>query len=198
MESSPDTMRGKDMATTPNGHYDLLVIGAGAAGSAAADTALQQGARVALVERDKIGGTCLNYGCDPTKTLLHIANMLYQAHHVTGYGLHIPEASVQWEAVQSYVHKSSTRFAAAHPTRPAHRCERRVSRSFRAKPASPRRTRLQSAGALSTLTASSSPVAARRSFRQSKGWSRPALSPTYRLWRCQRCRAAWPSLAEVR
>ncbi|HLI91553.1 MAG TPA: dihydrolipoyl dehydrogenase [Ktedonobacteraceae bacterium] len=93
------------MATTPNGHYDLLVIGAGAAGSAAADTALQQGARVALVERDKIGGTCLNYGCDPTKTLLHIANMLYQAHHVTGYGLHIPEASVQWEAVQSYVHK---------------------------------------------------------------------------------------------
>jgi dihydrolipoamide dehydrogenase len=93
------------MATTRNDHYDLLVIGAGAAGSTAANTALQQGAHVALVERDKIGGTCLNYGCDPTKTLLHIANMLYQAHHADGYGLHIPEASAQWEAVQSYVRK---------------------------------------------------------------------------------------------
>src|SRR5579883_542977 len=102
MESSPDTMRGKDMATTPNGHYDLLVIGAGAAGSAAADTALQQGARVALVERDKIGGTCLNYGCDPTKTLLHIANMLYQARHAAPYGLRIPSASFDWEAVEAY------------------------------------------------------------------------------------------------
>ncbi len=71
--------------------YDLLVIGAGAAGSAAATTALGQDARVALVERDKIGGTCLNYGCDPTKTLIHIAEMLYQARHAQKYGLHISE-----------------------------------------------------------------------------------------------------------
>ncbi len=50
--------------------YDLLVIGAGAAGSTAASTVAKDGTRVGLVERDKLGGTCLNYGCDPTKTLL--------------------------------------------------------------------------------------------------------------------------------
>jgi dihydrolipoamide dehydrogenase len=85
--------------------YDLLVIGAGAAGSAAATTAVGQDARVALVERDKIGGTCLNYGCDPTKTLIHIAEMLYQARHAQKYGLHISEASTDWSAVEQYVHQ---------------------------------------------------------------------------------------------
>ena len=86
-------------------HYDLLVIGAGAAGSSAASTAAGQGTHVALVERDKIGGTCLNYGCDPTKTLIHIAKMLYQAHHTQKYGLHIREASADWGAVEQYVHQ---------------------------------------------------------------------------------------------
>ena len=50
-------------------NYDLIVIGAGGAGSTAATTAVSMGKRVALIERDKLGGTCLNYGCDPTKTL---------------------------------------------------------------------------------------------------------------------------------
>src|SRR5438045_6075103 len=83
--------------------YDLLVIGAGAAGSTAASAAAKDGTRVAIVERDKIGGTCLNYGCDPTKTLIHSAEMLYQAHHAQKYGLHIPEASAEWGAVEQYV-----------------------------------------------------------------------------------------------
>ena len=47
--------------------YDLIVIGAGGAGSTAAGNAAGLGRRVALIERDKLGGTCLNYGCDPTK-----------------------------------------------------------------------------------------------------------------------------------
>lgn len=83
-------------------HYDLLVIGAGAAGSTAASSAAGNGAHVALIERDKIGGTCLNYGCDPTKTLLHSATMLYHAHHADRYGLRIPPASFDWGAVEAY------------------------------------------------------------------------------------------------
>lgn len=83
--------------------YDLLVIGAGAAGSTAASTAASKGAHVALVERDKIGGTCLNYGCDPTKTLIHVANMLYHAQHAEQYGLRIPEAKANWTAVMAWV-----------------------------------------------------------------------------------------------
>ncbi|HEX4205028.1 MAG TPA: FAD-dependent oxidoreductase [Ktedonobacteraceae bacterium] len=88
-----------------NNHYDLLVIGAGAAGSNAATVAAENGARVALVERDELGGTCLNYGCDPTKTLLHIAALLYQARHADQYGLRIPEANYDWSAVQTRVHQ---------------------------------------------------------------------------------------------
>jgi pyruvate/2-oxoglutarate dehydrogenase complex dihydrolipoamide dehydrogenase (E3) component len=57
--------------------YDLLVIRAGAA----VTNVDKSGKRVALVERNLLGGTCLNYGCDPTKTLLHITHLLYQAHH---------------------------------------------------------------------------------------------------------------------
>ncbi|GHO90578.1 mercuric reductase [Reticulibacter mediterranei] len=82
--------------------HDIIVIGAGAAGSSAANTALSKGAHVALVERDKIGGTCLNYGCDPTKTLLHIAHLLYQVRHSEHYGLTIPSASADWSRVQAY------------------------------------------------------------------------------------------------
>lgn len=83
-------------------HYDVLVIGAGAAGSTAASTAASQGKTVALIERDSIGGTCLNYGCDPTKTLLHIAAMLHQAQHADKYGLRFPQIALDWQQVQAY------------------------------------------------------------------------------------------------
>ena len=83
--------------------YDLIVIGAGGAGSNAATTAASMGKRVALIERDKLGGTCLNYGCDPTKTLLHTAHTLYHARHASALGLHIPHADADWAAVQAHV-----------------------------------------------------------------------------------------------
>ena len=83
--------------------YDLLVIGAGAAGSAAAHAAAARGARVIQIERDQIGGTCLNYGCDPTKTLLHIAQELYRARHSEKFGLAIPLSSLEWQQVQAHV-----------------------------------------------------------------------------------------------
>ena len=83
--------------------YDLIVIGAGGAGSNAATTAASMGKRIALIERDKLGGTCLNYGCDPTKTLLHTAHMLYHARHAAALGLRIPHADADWRAVQAHV-----------------------------------------------------------------------------------------------
>ncbi|MEP6894096.1 MAG: FAD-dependent oxidoreductase [Chloroflexota bacterium] len=83
--------------------YDLIVIGSGGAGSTAATSAAGLGKRVALVERDKLGGTCLNYGCDPTKTLLHTAAVLYHARNAASLGLRIPQAEADWEAVQAHV-----------------------------------------------------------------------------------------------
>ena len=87
--------------TTNN--YDLIVIGAGGAGSTAATAAAKLGKRVALIERDKLGGTCLNYGCDPTKALLHTASVLYHARHAGMLGLRIPQVEADWAAVQAHV-----------------------------------------------------------------------------------------------
>jgi len=83
--------------------YDLIVIGAGGAGSTAATTAAKLGKHVALIERDKLGGTRLNYGCDPAKTLLHTAHTLYHAQHASALGLRIPHAEANWAAVQANV-----------------------------------------------------------------------------------------------
>ncbi len=79
-------------------HYDAIIIGAGAAGSSAVNLLNDAGKRVALIERDDLGGTCLNYGCDPTKTMLHAAKLLRDAqHHAPDYGVHIDNATLDWE-----------------------------------------------------------------------------------------------------
>ena len=95
--------------------YDLIVIGAGGAGSTAATTAARMGKRVALIERDQLGGTCLNYGCDPTKTLLHTAHMLYQARHAAALGLRIPHADADWALVQARVRQVQERIRGGTP-----------------------------------------------------------------------------------
>ncbi len=84
--------------------FDLLVIGDGAAGGSAASAAVKAGKRVALVEKHKPGGTCLNYGCDPTKTLLNCAHRLYQARHDAEFGLQIGQAQPDWPVIRARVH----------------------------------------------------------------------------------------------
>ena len=53
--------------------FDLIIIGAGPGGYRAAEYAARQGLQVLIVERDEVGGTCLNRGCIPTKTYVHSA-----------------------------------------------------------------------------------------------------------------------------
>ena len=62
-----------------NASYDLAIVGAGSAGFAAAITAAEQGARVALIGHGTIGGTCVNVGCVPSKTLIRAAESLHNA-----------------------------------------------------------------------------------------------------------------------
>jgi pyruvate/2-oxoglutarate dehydrogenase complex dihydrolipoamide dehydrogenase (E3) component len=83
--------------------FDLIVIGSGPAGGSAASAAARTGRRVAMIERDARGGTCLNYGCDPTKTLLHTAQLLYRARHASELGLHIPSVTADWSQVLAHV-----------------------------------------------------------------------------------------------
>ncbi|MFX1276690.1 MAG: dihydrolipoyl dehydrogenase [Promethearchaeota archaeon] len=69
--------------------YDLAVIGAGPGGYHAAIRAAQYGAKVALIEKDKLGGTCLNRGCIPTKALYASAHLIEQVQEAEGFGVEI-------------------------------------------------------------------------------------------------------------
>lgn len=68
---------------------DLVVLGGGSGGYAAALRAAELGSKVVLVEKDKLGGTCLHRGCVPTKALLHSAKVADEASHGTSLGLNI-------------------------------------------------------------------------------------------------------------
>jgi pyruvate/2-oxoglutarate dehydrogenase complex dihydrolipoamide dehydrogenase (E3) component len=83
--------------------FDLVVIGAGAAGSGVAWLAADRGARVALAEQWKVGGTCLNAGCDPTKTMVRSAEVLHLARTAARFGLSIPTAEPDWPGVRRRV-----------------------------------------------------------------------------------------------
>jgi pyruvate/2-oxoglutarate dehydrogenase complex dihydrolipoamide dehydrogenase (E3) component len=83
--------------------YELMVIGAGAAGSTAAKMAARAGRKVALIEKDALGGTCLNYGCDPTKFLLHAAHVLHRTRNARDYGLTVPAVEWSWSEVVAQV-----------------------------------------------------------------------------------------------
>ena len=81
-------------------HYDLIVVGGGPAGYVGAIRAAQLGMRVACVERDKLGGVCLNWGCIPTKALLANAEVYEKvAHEAETWGLKVRELSVDWAKV---------------------------------------------------------------------------------------------------
>jgi len=81
--------------------YDLLVIGAGPGGYEAAAYAAKMGKKVGLFEKNVLGGTCLNVGCIPTKTLLRSAKALEDCHEASLYGINIVgEATLDLAAVQ--------------------------------------------------------------------------------------------------
>ncbi len=81
--------------------YDLIVIGAGPGGYEAAAYAAKLGKKVALFEKNELGGTCLNVGCIPTKTLLRSAKALEDCHEAKLYGVHTAEATIDMAAVQA-------------------------------------------------------------------------------------------------
>src|SRR5438876_2835706 len=71
--------------------YDVAVIGAGPGGYVAAIRAAQLGAKVAIVEKQYLGGTCLNVGCIPSKAMLHIAEVLHNMSSLGELGINLPQ-----------------------------------------------------------------------------------------------------------
>ncbi|HEU4798260.1 MAG TPA: FAD-dependent oxidoreductase, partial [bacterium] len=80
--------------------YDLVIVGGGPGGYVGAIRAAQLGLRTALVEREKLGGTCLHVGCIPTKAMLHTAELVEHLKDATDLGLTIGDVGVNFAAVQ--------------------------------------------------------------------------------------------------
>ena len=84
--------------------FDLAVIGAGAAGLSVTAVAAQLGLRVALIERGRMGGDCLNTGCVPGRALLAAAHAAMDARGAGRFGLRIATPDIDWAAVRAHVH----------------------------------------------------------------------------------------------
>lgn len=86
--------------------YDLLVIGAGPGGYTAAIKAAGLGLKTAVIEKDKLGGVCLNRGCIPTKALLHASSMFAMMQKCDEFGVSVEEMTFNFKKMQQYKKKS--------------------------------------------------------------------------------------------
>ena len=87
------------LSTQLAGQFDLIVLGGGPGGYVAAIRAAQLGLKTALVEREHLGGICLNWGCIPTKALLHTASVYRQMQHAEDLGLRASGVSFDFKRV---------------------------------------------------------------------------------------------------
>ncbi len=78
-------------------HFDLIVVGTGPGGYVAAIRAAQLGLKTAVVEKDELGGTCLNWGCIPTKAWVVSAHLYEQIKRAKEYGIEVGEPKIRWD-----------------------------------------------------------------------------------------------------
>jgi dihydrolipoamide dehydrogenase len=98
-----------DAAGYGAGGYDIVILGGGSGGYACALRAAELGKRVALIEKDKVGGTCLHRGCIPTKALLHAAEIADQSNDSAVFGVRTTFNGIDMPAVNAYKDKVVTR-----------------------------------------------------------------------------------------
>ncbi|MBN0423167.1 FAD-dependent oxidoreductase, partial [Pseudomonas aeruginosa] len=82
--------------------YDVLIIGGGPGGYVAAIRAGQLGLRTVLVEKQHLGGICLNWGCIPTKALLHGAEVAHTITHASQLGISVGEVNVDLQKLVQF------------------------------------------------------------------------------------------------
>jgi dihydrolipoamide dehydrogenase len=83
----------------PDASYDCIVIGSGPGGYVAAIRAAQLGMKTAVVEKDQVGGRCLNYACIPAKAVLRVADVLTEVKEAGDFGITVGEPQVDWSGV---------------------------------------------------------------------------------------------------
>ena len=89
-------------------NFDIVVIGAGPGGYPAAIRAAQLGASVAIVEKEHLGGTCLNWGCIPSKALIAAADTFAKIKHAEAIGITFKGVSVDYAALIGHKNKVVT------------------------------------------------------------------------------------------
>src|SRR2546427_5225692 len=77
--------------------FNLVVIGTGPGGYVAAIRAAQLGLKTAVVEKDELGGTCLNWGCIPTKAWIVTAHLYDQIRRAKEFGIDVGEPAIRWD-----------------------------------------------------------------------------------------------------
>lgn len=91
-------------------HYDAIVIGSGQSGTPLSKALAQTGRRTALIEREHVGGTCVNAGCTPTKTMLASARVAYLARRAADYGVQTGPVAVDMARVRQRTREVVRRF----------------------------------------------------------------------------------------
>ena len=89
----------------PEQHYDLVIIGGGTGGYVGAIRAAQLGKKVALIEQNKLGGTCLHQGCIPTKALLESSQQFFQLNHAAEHGIEVNLEGARLNLEKVYLRK---------------------------------------------------------------------------------------------
>src|SRR4051794_14480805 len=102
LETTRLRMRSLHVADTTGTAFDIVVLGGGSGGYAAALRAAELGKTVALVESGKVGGTCLHNGCIPTKALLHAAELADGAREGAHFGIHTSLEKIDMAGVNQY------------------------------------------------------------------------------------------------
>ena len=87
------------------GGYDIVILGGGSGGYACALRAAELGKRVALIEKGRVGGTCLHRGCIPTKALLHAAEVADQSKESANFGVKTSFDGIDMAGVNAYKKK---------------------------------------------------------------------------------------------
>ena len=85
--------------------YDCIVIGSGQGGKPLASALAKVGRKTALIEKAHVGGTCINVGCTPTKTMVASARVAYLARRSADYGVHVGHVRVSMAEVRRPVHE---------------------------------------------------------------------------------------------
>lgn len=96
----------------PAGRYHLVIVGAGPAGLVAAEAAAALGAKVALVERNRLGGDCLNAGCVPSKTIIRTSRLYAEMRAAENYGAQVPaDIGIEFSAVMERMRRVRARIS---------------------------------------------------------------------------------------